>query len=74
LGNGPLLDANRLYSLAEVAAILATTESQVQQLWENWDAQIDPRLEYTRQAERNPPQGSSGAHLREYLKASGNAP
>jgi hypothetical protein len=71
---GSVIDPQRSYSRKEVADLLGITETQVQKLWDNWDAQSAPRMNYTKQTGRGPARVSTGAHIQQYLNSYGSKP
>ena len=62
------IDPNKIYSRAEVAALIGQSEVFVQLLWDNWRNQAaGKRMNYILQTGKGSAKVSSGAHIRQYL-------
>jgi hypothetical protein len=68
------IDPSKSYGRKEIADLLSINEAEVQRLWDNWDAQNGPRMNYTKQTGRGPHRVSTGAHIQQYQKTYGQTP
>ena len=63
----PLVQHDKAYDRPEIAALLGISPADVQELWDNWDAQDGPRMNYSKQTGRNPHRVSNGAQIQQYV-------